>query len=156
LKSTATDTDLQVTISEVRPDGSEMFVQAGWLRASHRKLGPKSTATDPRPTHVESDAAPLPSGTFTLVRVPIFPFGQTFRAGTRLRVSIQAPGGDKQIWRFATIETGSTVNEIGIGGDHASAVVLPVVPSVASGPEPPCPSNRAQPCRTYVAAANGG
>ena len=49
LKSTAPDTDLQVTITEVRPDGKEMYVQNGWLRASHRALAPD--ATELRPTH---------------------------------------------------------------------------------------------------------
>ena len=38
LKSTAPDTDIQVTITEVRPDGKEMYVQNGWLRASDRAL----------------------------------------------------------------------------------------------------------------------
>ncbi|MFM9053726.1 MAG: CocE/NonD family hydrolase C-terminal non-catalytic domain-containing protein, partial [Solirubrobacterales bacterium] len=33
---------LQVTITEVRPDGKETLVQSGWLRASHRKLDPKA------------------------------------------------------------------------------------------------------------------
>ncbi|MEZ6075497.1 MAG: CocE/NonD family hydrolase [Pirellulaceae bacterium] len=35
----AEDVDLQVTLSEVRPDGQEMLVQSGWLRASHRQAG---------------------------------------------------------------------------------------------------------------------
>ena len=38
LKSTAPDTDIQVTITEVRPDGKETYVQNGWLRASNRAL----------------------------------------------------------------------------------------------------------------------
>src|SRR5581483_7833252 len=41
LSSTASDTDLQATITEVRPDGQEEYVQRGWLRASHRKLDPR-------------------------------------------------------------------------------------------------------------------
>jgi hypothetical protein len=32
----------QVTISEVRPNGNETFVQNGWLRASDRKLSTDS------------------------------------------------------------------------------------------------------------------
>ena len=32
------DADLQATITEVRPDGQEHYVQRGWLRASHRAL----------------------------------------------------------------------------------------------------------------------
>ncbi len=38
IRSDAADTDLEVTISEIRPDGQEMYVQSGWLRASHRAL----------------------------------------------------------------------------------------------------------------------
>ncbi len=34
LRSTAVDTDLEVTVSELRPDGQEVYVQNGWLRAS--------------------------------------------------------------------------------------------------------------------------
>src|SRR5262249_48258603 len=34
LRSSAADTDLQVTLSEIRPDGLETYVQSGWLRAS--------------------------------------------------------------------------------------------------------------------------
>ena len=60
VKSSARDTDLQVTLSEVRPDGRETYIQNGWLRASHRKLDPRrSSALDPVPTHLERDAAPL-------------------------------------------------------------------------------------------------
>ena len=39
LSATAANTDVQVTLSEVRPDGQEMFIQRGWLRASKRALG---------------------------------------------------------------------------------------------------------------------
>ena len=34
--------DFQATVSEVRPDGNETFVQNGWLRASERKLSTNS------------------------------------------------------------------------------------------------------------------
>ena len=38
LRSTALDTDLETTLTIVRPDGQETYVQSGWLRASDRKL----------------------------------------------------------------------------------------------------------------------
>ena len=47
ITSTAPDTDLQVTLTEVRPDGQETFVQQGWLRASHRTLDPAALDADP-------------------------------------------------------------------------------------------------------------
>lgn len=46
---------------------------------------------------------------------------------------------------------------IGLGAHHPSALVLSVVPGITPpDPQPGCPSLRGQPCRTYVAAANGG
>ena len=159
LKSSARDTDLQVTLSEIRPDGNETYIQNGWLRASHRKLdAARSTILDPFPTHLKRDATPLPRGAFTLVRVPIYPVAHAFRAGTRIRVTVQAPGGDRPRWAFATVDKGRTVNTIALGGRRASRLVLPVVAGVtAQGtPLPPATALRGQPNRAYTAASNGG
>ena len=76
LESSAADTDIQVTLSEVRPDDKEFYVQSGWLRASHRAIDKKSSSKlDPRPTHLEEDAEPLPAGQFSLLRVEALPVG---------------------------------------------------------------------------------
>jgi predicted acyl esterase len=159
LRSSAEDTDVQVTHSEVRPDGLETYVQSGWLRASHRALDEKaSSELDPRPTHLEADAAPLPAGEFNLLRVGIFPVAHVFRAGSRIRVSVEAPGGDRDIWSFDTPLTGGAVtNEISHTAAQPSKVVLGVVDGVEPPPGlPPCPGLRGQPCRSYAPAANGG
>jgi uncharacterized protein len=159
LESSAPDTDLQVTLTEVRPDGNETYVQNGWLRASHRKLdAARSTALDPVPTHLKADAAPLPAGTFSLVRIPIFPVAHAFRAGSRIRVTVSAVGGDRPRWDFATVDTGTTTNTIELGGANASQLVLPVVAgATAKGTPLPGPTAlRGEPSRTYVPAANGG
>jgi predicted acyl esterase len=155
LRSSADDTDIQVTLSEIRPDGMETYVQSGWLRASMRHLDRRmSTKINPRPTYLERHARPLPPGKFSKVRVGLFPSTHVFRVGSRVRISIEAPGGDRTRWRFDTPPThGLVVNEIG----RPSRLVLPVVPNVQVPPErPPCPGLRGQPCRTYVPAANGG
>lgn len=175
LKSSAANTDLQVAITEVRPDGNEMYVQSGWLRASHRKLDPnRSTALDPVPTHLKKDAANLPSGEFTTVRVPIYPVAHMFRAGSKIRVTITAPGGDRPRWKFQTIEDGSTDNTVQLGGAKPSKLVLPVIPGVDApgigepGHELPSVTPRSgepgkvdsalrgQPARIYQPASNGG
>lgn len=159
LRSSADDSDLQVTLSEVRPDGLETYVQSGWLRASHRKLGRSASKVfDPRHTHLERDAKPLPDERFTKVRVGLLAVGHVFRKGSRIRIGIAAPGGDRTRWRFATPETdGMVLNEIARGRLHPSRIVLPVIPGVEPPPDvPPCPGLRGQPCRTYVPAANGG
>jgi predicted acyl esterase len=159
LRSSAPDTDIQVTLSEIRPDGQEMYVQNGWLRASHRRLDKKvSTALSPRPTHLERHARTLPPGKFSKVRVEVFSVSHVFRAGSRIRIGILAPGGDRTRWTFDTPATGGTVtNEIAYTSTQASRIVLPVISGVEGPtPLPPCPSLRGQPCRTYVAADNGG
>ncbi len=137
----------------MRPDGNETYVQNGWLRASHRKLDAKhSTATDPVPTHLKRDAAPLPKGRFTLVRVPLFAVAHAFRAGSRIRVTIQAPGGDRPRWDFASVDKGRTTNTIGLGGALASRLVLPVLAGVSADGTPlPGPTAlRGEPNRLYV------
>ncbi len=159
LESSAADTDIQVTLSEVRPDDKEFYVQSGWLRASHRAIDKKtSSKLDPRPTHLEEDSAPLPAGEFSLARVKLFPSAHVFRAGSKIRLTIEAPGGDRTRWAFDTPATGGLVtNEISHTAAQPSKIVLPVVPNPAPPAElPACPSLRGQPCRDYVAAGNGG
>ncbi len=159
LRSSAPDTDLQVTLSEIRPDGLETYVQNGWLRASHRRLDQaRSSILEPRQTHLEKDAAPLPTGRFVKVRVGLFAVAHAFRKGSRIRISIEAPGGDRTRWRFDTPATNGTVlNEIARGPGAPSRLVLGVVSNVAVPPAlPPCPGLRGEPCRTYAPATNGG
>jgi predicted acyl esterase len=110
------------------------------------------------PTHLPRDARPLPKGRFTLVRVPLFPVAHAFRAGSRIRVTIEAPGGDRPRWRFRTIEAGRTTNTVGLGGARASRLVMPVVAgATANGtPLPPPTALRGEPDRAYVPASNGG
>ncbi|MEO7397405.1 MAG: CocE/NonD family hydrolase [Ilumatobacteraceae bacterium] len=155
--SSAEDTDLEVTISEVRPDGTEMYIQSGWLRASHRALDDvASTAVLPVQTHLGSDAAPLPAGELTAVRVELFPFAYAFRAGSQIRITIDAPGNSRPVWEFDTISDGETVT-IAHDPAHPSQIVLPVITGVVVPPGvPACGSLRGQPCRTFVAAANEG
>jgi hypothetical protein len=112
----------------------------------------------PVPTHTRADAADLPAGRFSRVRVPIFPFGHVFRAGSRLRVIVQPPGGNRPRWAFDALPArGNVDNAIARTTHHASRVLLSVVPGVdVTTGLPPCPSLRGQPCRTYVPTSTGG
>jgi predicted acyl esterase len=149
------DTDLEATISEVTPGGDEVYVQSGWLRASQRALdAAASTELLPVHTHLEADAAELPAGQPALVRVELFPVAHVFRAGSRIRLAIDAPGGNRAIWEFATVAAGERVTIVH-DEDHPSSVVLPVVDLAAVGVDvpdqlPACGALRGQPCRPYV------
>lgn len=162
LRSSAADTDLEAVLTEVRPDGQEVYIQSGWLRASHRALDPvRSTELLPYSTHLEEDAAPLPAGELTPVRLALFPFAHIVRPGSRLRLSIEAPGGNQPYWEFTKLP-GEAVNEVGHSVGRPSSLALPRVAdghvetaSPAAAPSCNVPgvtvqsqSLRNQPCRT--------
>src|SRR5690606_3433946 len=100
LRSPVDDADLEVTLTEVRPDGQEMVVQSGWLRASMREPSAEATELWPEPTYREEDHQPLVPGEWTPVRVGIAGFGHVFRAGSRVRVVVDTPGETRSEWRF--------------------------------------------------------
>ena len=51
VRSQAENVDLQATVTEVRPDGKETFVQGGWLRTESRKIDAWSQLDTPLPTY---------------------------------------------------------------------------------------------------------
>jgi predicted acyl esterase len=167
VESSTPDVDLQATVSEVRPDGNETFVQNGWIRASERKLATTSenmfdqapTPVQPIPTFLASDVQAMPAGEFVPVTIPLYFEGHVYRAGSRIRVTISAPNGTQPVWSFSqTQPEGSTANvSIAFGPGMPANLTLPIVPgvSVPTG-LPACPSLRNEPCRPYQAFANDG
>jgi predicted acyl esterase len=152
ISTDAGDTDIEVTVSEVRSDGTEVLVQSGWLRASHRALDAEaSTELHPVHTHLEADAEPLPAGEFVPIRVDIYPFAHPFREGSQLRVTVDAPGGNRQIWLWETISDGETVT-IAHDAEHPSRVVFSTLTGIDIPDDyPACGALRGQPCRRYPA-----
>jgi predicted acyl esterase len=167
VESSTPDVDLQATVSEVRPDGNETFVQNGWIRASERKLATTSenmldqepTPLQPIPTFLASDVQPMPAGKFAPVTIPLYFEGHVYRAGSRIRVTISAPNGTQPVWSFdQTQPEGATANvSIAFGPGRPASLTLPTVPgvNVPTG-LPPCPSLRNEPCRPYQAFVNNG
>jgi uncharacterized protein len=158
VRSAAPNVDLQATISEVRPDGKETFVQNGWVRGNERKLdATKSTPLEPVLSLRESDVEPLPADEFVPVTIPLYYQGHAYRAGSRIRVTIAAPNGTQPIWAFdhAEPEGGTTQVAIAYGAGTPSNLLLPVVPGVKVPTGlPPCPGLRGEPCRAYQAFTN--
>ncbi|TMM01425.1 MAG: CocE/NonD family hydrolase, partial [Actinobacteria bacterium] len=86
VRSSSRNVDLQATVSEVRPDGNETFVQNGWVRADERKLDArKSRPLEPVLSLRAKDVQPLPRGRFTQVTVPLYYEGHAYRAGSRIK-----------------------------------------------------------------------
>jgi predicted acyl esterase len=157
VRSAARNVDLQATVSEVRPDGKETFVQGGWLRTGARKLDrEQSTLLEPQPTYRRKDARTLPDGRWVKVTIPLYYEGHVYRQGSRIRVTVSAPGGDQPSWAFAEAKpNGTPWVAVAHSRELRSRLVLPVVPGLEAPTElPPCPGLRGQPCRDYVAFAN--
>ncbi len=157
VRSSTPNVDLQATVSEVRPDGKETFVQNGWVRANERKLDPrKSTLLEPVLSLRARDVSPLPHGKFVEVTIPLYYEGHVYRAGSRIRLTISAPNGDQPIWAFGeTSPKGHATVAIAFSKRMPSRLILPLVPGadVPTG-LPPCPGLRGEPCRSYQPTVN--
>ncbi len=155
VKSSAPMLDFQVTVTEVRPSAhQEEYVTSGFLRSSNRADRRDSTRLFTDPTYRASGAGTLSSTAYTLVKIPVDPIVHTFRSGTELRIVISAPGGDRPIWEFATLDDGLRAT-VGFGGGLASSLVVDTVHGVtATASLPGCGSLRGEPCRSYQAEEN--
>ncbi len=148
VSSTSTDADLQVSLTEVRPDDQELYVQRGWLRASHRKLDERrSTPTLPVHTHLAADAEPLVPGQPTPLRIEIWPVDHVFRAGSSLRVTVESPVGFTGFRQLA-FDPGPAVHTIHLGPDTPARLVFGRIarPHVTT-PRPACDTLINMPCR---------
>jgi predicted acyl esterase len=157
VRSSKKNVDLQATITEVRPDGKEVFVQGGWLRSKVRKLDKNaSTALEPVLTLRKKDFRLMPRRRFVKLTIPLYYQGHAYRAGSRIRVLITAPNGDQPVWSFSeTTPKGKTTVAVAYSKRRPSGLVLPVVPGVDVPTSlPPCPGLRAEPCRDYKPLAN--
>lgn len=121
VRSSTTDADLQVSLSEVRSDGSEVLLQTGYRRASRRQADIRSTPL--RPLYTDSSVELLSPNTWTEVRVALPTTMAPVQPGSRLRLTVSAPGGDLENRVFD--EDSSAVIEIGTSAAHPSSVNLP-------------------------------
>jgi len=148
VSTTASDVDVQVTVTEVRPDGQEMYIGRGWLRASDRALNP-ARSTDLTPWHPYTQAAnkPMPAGKPQLLRVDMFPFSHTFRAGSSIRIYVEMPS-ITGLWGFNDVMTPQTVT-IYHDARYPSRLVLGLLPHASYLPTlPACGTVHSEPCRT--------
>lgn len=162
----AADADVQVSISEVRPEGVEHLVQTGWLRLGHRAVD-EDRSDELEIVHPFTAEAyePLPDDELVEAKIEIPSMGHVFTSGSRLRITISSPGRNHVTWTFEPPEgvDADTTYRVGRGAETPSALVLPVVDvdmldidieeqpddGFSSWPEEPapCPGLRGMACR---------
>src|SRR3954451_5595079 len=157
VRSSKPNVDLQATVTEVRPDGKEVFVQGGWLRANERKLdAQKSKPLEPVLSLRAKDVQAMPRNRFVKLTIPLYYQAHAYRKGSRIRVLITAPNGDQPIWSFGEAQPkGKATVALAYSKKRPSSLTLPVVPGVdVPTGLPPCPGLRAEPCRDYHSLTN--
>ena len=155
VRAPAQTEDFQATITEVQPQtGQEEYITSGFLRSSNQVDAPDSTSLFTDPTYLGNQARNLSPYHYSLIKIPIDPIVHTFRPGTELRVVISAPGGDRPIWTFDTVDNGQTAS-VAFGPFRPSALTVNVVSGVsATTTLPSCGSLRGEPCRAYQDEGN--
>jgi len=160
LRSESEQANLEIVLTEITPDGDEVRIQNGVLDAGFRTIDQeRSDAFAIQVRYGFDDYQPVPAGEWINVKVPIFPVAHPLRAGSRLRVQINTPGGDLPLWFFENRDPGGegVGYAIGRGGAVASSILLPVLPAgtvEVPAERPICGALRGQPCRPYVALEN--
>ena len=159
VKSTKPAVDLQATVTEVRPDGKEVYVQNGYLRGDASRLTPGSTPLQASLTLRRSQLIALRPDRWTHVTIPLYYEGHAYRAGSRIRVIIGSIGGDQPVWSFGRPNaTGSARVTVGYSPARPSRLTLPVVGSITvpTGLPADCRALRGEPCRSYAPFVNDG
>ncbi|MGI9609499.1 MAG: CocE/NonD family hydrolase, partial [Acidimicrobiia bacterium] len=141
------DADLEVTLSELAPDGSETFIQSGWLRLSRRMGVEANTALNHRITNREDDIQPVDAGETVEASIGTLPFAHVIRKEHRLAMTLDTPGASRAEWAFDVIPDRIRV-EILAGSSLRIPKIQPdSLQTAIPAARPPCGSLRAQPCR---------
>jgi uncharacterized protein len=157
LSSTADDTDIQATLTEVRPDGQEVYVARGWLRASKRALiKSRSTPTRPFQDHTEATVEMLTPNEPSFMRLEVFPFAHRFRTGSALRLIIDGPIGTTGDWG-AFFNPMPSMNTVLHDAEHPTKLVIGVIQDNHARPAAvACGELANQPCRSSIAGVPEG
>lgn len=139
VSSSVDDMDIFATVRNIAPDGTEVFypegralpfpVTKGWLRISHRKLDAK-LSTPYRPFLTHDEIRKVKPGEVVRVEVEVLPTCTVFKKGHRIRLDIQPWDDDPKSWfGHDNSKHWRGENTIHTGGEHASYLLLPVIPA---------------------------
>ena len=132
----STDTNWMASVIDLAPDGREVEITRGFLRASHRAVD-EQLSEPYRPYHPHLRADSIEPGVVYEYRIELSPLASVFEKGHRIKLSISCLdhamwpprdpelGADHQPWHVCRSETVS--HSIRMGPEHRSRLLLPLV-----------------------------
>jgi uncharacterized protein len=127
LSSTAPATGIWAVLSDVDPKGTAHPLTAGRLLSSYPDIDTSRSLTDPatgavvQPYGVYDHTTPAAVGQERLYHVELWPVGNRFKAGHRLRLEILGVSA-------VSTPSGPAVDTIRVGGADGSRLLFPVLP----------------------------
>ena len=130
------DTNWMIGISDVAPDGSEVDLSRGWLKASHRAIDKKKSKPW-LPYHPHINPEPVAPGQIYEYAIEISPVSNVFKVGHRLKLKVScmdhvripfphSMGSTHLPHHMCSSKT--TTHKIYHDKEHPSHLLLPVIP----------------------------
>lgn len=131
------DADIQLTLKDVSPDGTVLYLQSGLLRASLRAIDKGRKYVDEVVHSFRKSEKLVPGEIYELRMSLISPIAHVVRQGHSLELTI---GATNPISAIGSIPAGAaSINRIYHSAKYPSKVLLPIIPgAVAQAPAPAC------------------
>jgi predicted acyl esterase len=132
LSSTAAETGIWAVISDVHPNGSAHPLSAGRLSTAFPEVNERRSLRDPgrgeivQPYSRFARKSPASPGEERLYRVEVWPIGNRFRAGHRLRLDLVGASG-------FSMPSAPAVNTVRVGAGTGARLLVPVLPGSRLG-----------------------
>jgi putative CocE/NonD family hydrolase len=131
------DTNWIVALRDVAPDGREIELTRGWLKASHRAVD--ETKSEPwRPWHPHLNPGPVVPGGIYEYPIEIISTSNVFKAGHRIKLEIMSldypgstplhPGLYPRLFPNHMCSSKTTLHKIYRDKEHQSYLLLPIIP----------------------------
>ncbi|MEV8643992.1 CocE/NonD family hydrolase [Mesorhizobium ciceri] len=151
------DADFELTLKDIDPEGNQLFLQSGLLRASLRAIDKERTYED-EVVHLFTQSEKLVPGEIYEIRMSLLsPIAHVVRRGHSLELTIGAPNPIPHR-EAASIPAGDvSVNKVYHSEKYTSRILLPIIPSAkAQAPAPECGTLQGQPFRKGMRFVHGG
>lgn len=154
IQSPEDEMHIQATLTEIRPDNTEILIQSGWIRVGHQALEGDNLRLEY--TFDDTNFVPLTPNVWTKTQISIPSFAHPMRSGSKLQLALSSPGRNHGTWQFeAPVYDDTPSFLVGYGTPHPSAIHLQTLPNIdVPSDHPDCLALRGQPCRPYMYKSN--